>query len=56
MNPRWLLLAVLMMLAWSGFAPKDRFTWFLEVAPVLIALHCCWPRASAFPSRRWLMG
>jgi len=38
MNPRWLLLAVLMMLAWSGFAPKDRFTWFLEVAPVLIAL------------------
>lgn len=25
-------------LIWSGIAPKDRFTWFLEVAPALIAL------------------
>jgi len=33
----WLLL-ILAVLAWSGLAPKDRFTWFLEVAPVLIAL------------------
>jgi putative membrane protein len=25
-------------LAWSGIGPKDRFTWFLEVAPVLVGL------------------
>ncbi|GAB4551480.1 MAG: hypothetical protein Tsb0017_01320 [Geothermobacteraceae bacterium] len=25
-------------LAWSGWRPYDRFTWFLEVAPALIAL------------------
>lgn len=25
-------------LIWSGIEPKDRFTWFLEVAPALIAL------------------
>lgn len=29
---------VLMVLAWSGSAPYDRVTWWLEVAPVLIAL------------------
>ena len=38
MNPRWFLLVVLIVLSWSGIAPKDRFIWFLEVAPVLIAL------------------
>lgn len=27
---------VLIVLIWSGITPKDRFTWFLEVAPVLI--------------------
>jgi putative membrane protein len=33
----WLLLTLLVLL-WSGIGPKDRFTWFLEVAPVLIGL------------------
>ena len=33
-----LLALTLGVLAWSGFAPKDRFTWFLEVAPVLAGL------------------
>jgi putative membrane protein len=33
----WLAL-VLAVLAWSGVGPRDRFTWFLEVAPVLIGL------------------
>lgn len=33
-----LLLMVAGVLVWSGLAPKDRFTWFLEVAPVLIGL------------------
>jgi len=49
MHTRWLLLAVLMMLAWSGFAPKDRFTWFLEVAPVLIALPLLLATCQRFP-------
>ncbi len=31
-----LLISAGAILAWSGVAPHDRFTWFLEVAPVLI--------------------
>jgi len=41
------LAATLIVLAWSGIAPKDRGTWFLEVAPVLVALPivvACWRR------------
>jgi putative membrane protein len=30
-------LVFLLTLLWSGVAPKDRFTWWLEVAPALIA-------------------
>jgi putative membrane protein len=33
-----LIFLVLVILAWSGWHPKDQFTWFLEVAPVLIGL------------------
>lgn len=33
-----LLAAVLAVLAWSGVAPKDRMTWWLEVAPVFLGL------------------
>ena len=36
--PISLALGVLVVLAWSGIAPHDRFTWYLEVAPVLVAL------------------
>ena len=32
------LIAVLVVLAWSGLNPKDRFTWFLEVAPVFVGI------------------
>ena len=32
-----LLGVVIIVFAWSGWAPKDRFTWVLEVAPVPIA-------------------
>lgn len=31
-----LFILVILVLAWSAIAPKDRFTWFLEVAPVFI--------------------
>ncbi len=36
--PIFLLSTVLLILAWSGVAPKDRFTWILETAPVFIGL------------------
>ena len=33
-----LLAAVLGVLVWSGITPQDRLTWWLEVAPTLLAL------------------
>jgi putative membrane protein len=41
-----LLVTLAGVLAWSGVAPHDRFTWLLEVAPVLIGvpiLLYVWP-------------
>ena len=47
---RYALLAlVLGVLAWSGVAPHDRFTWFLEVAPVLVGLPIVLLTARRFP-------
>jgi putative membrane protein len=40
------------VLVWSGIAPHDRFTWLLEVAPVLIGvpvLVAVWPRFRLTP-------
>ncbi|HSN83374.1 MAG TPA: DUF2238 domain-containing protein, partial [Polyangiales bacterium] len=36
--PTALLLAVLGLLVWSAIEPHDRYTWFLEVAPVLMGI------------------
>jgi putative membrane protein len=36
--PLALLVGVLLVLVWSGIAPKDRATWWAEVAPVLVGL------------------
>ena len=33
-----LLASLVAVLTWSGIEPHDRFTWFLEVAPVLIGV------------------
>jgi putative membrane protein len=33
-----LLISLAVVLVWSGIEPHDRFTWFLEVAPVLIGV------------------
>ena len=49
MSLRWLLVVVVTVLVWSGIAPKDRFTWFLEVAPVLIALPLLLATHRRFP-------
>jgi putative membrane protein len=37
-SPVFLLLAVLLGLAVSAIGPRDRFTWYLEVAPILIGI------------------
>ena len=37
-TPLILLLAVAMVLIWSGWHPHDRFTWWLEVAPGLAGI------------------
>lgn len=34
----WFVVLLAPILAWSGWAPHDRLTWFLEVAPVLIGV------------------
>lgn len=33
-----LLTLLAMVTAWSAIAPRDRFTWWLEISPVLVAL------------------
>lgn len=45
----WVLLAiVLAVLAWSGVQPKDRLTWVLEIAPVVIGLALLLPTYNKF--------
>lgn len=48
-DPRLWLLLTLSTLVWSGYQPKDVFTWFLEVAPVLIALPILLLTGRTFP-------
>lgn len=47
--PTALLGAVLLLLGWSAMAPHDRFTWFLEVAPVLIGAPILLGTYARFP-------
>lgn len=44
-----LLAAVLAVLAWSGIAPKERGTWLMEVAPVLVVLPLLVATRRRFP-------
>jgi putative membrane protein len=44
-----LVVLVVLGLLWSGWAPSDRFTWWLEVAPVLLALPILLATARRFP-------
>jgi putative membrane protein len=50
---RWeaavLLAGMLAALVWSGVHPYDRLTWWLEVAPILVALPVLLATASRFP-------
>jgi putative membrane protein len=48
-EPLVLLGVGLALLAWSGLAPHDRFTWFLEVAPILIGVPVLIATRRRFP-------
>lgn len=48
-EPLVLLLVALLLLAVSGIGPKDRFTWLLEVAPILVAVPVLVLTARRFP-------
>lgn len=51
------LLAILaLVLGWSAWQPHDRFTWWLEVAPVLIALPLLLVTWREFPFSRLAYG
>ncbi len=50
------LALTLAVLAWSGFAPKDRLTWVMEVAPVLIAIPIIFASWKRFPLSALLLG
>jgi putative membrane protein len=47
MNRLWLA-TFFSVLIWSGYEPKDRFTWFLEVAPALIGVVALWLTRTKF--------
>ena len=40
---------VLLLLLWSAVEPKDRFTWLLEVLPVLMGIPLLWASSHSFP-------
>ena len=44
-----LVLLVSALLAWSAWQPKDRLTWWMEVAPVLIAAPILFATRRRFP-------
>ncbi len=46
---RWLLALVVAVLVWSGIAPFDRVTWWLEVTPVIVGIAVLLARWRKFP-------
>ncbi len=58
-RPRYelaLLVAVLVVFAWSAWHPQDAFTWILEVFPVVIGLVVLSGTRRRFPLSRLLLG
>jgi putative membrane protein len=43
-----LYVAVVVALVWSGLRPYDRATWFMEVAPVVVAFPLMWATRERF--------
>lgn len=53
-EPALLLFATLVLLGLSGIGPHDRFTWWLEVAPVMIGIPVLIATYRRFPLTRLL--
>lgn len=52
----WVVFAIwTVALVWSGIGPKDRLTWLMEVAPVLIAAPVMLATRRAFPPTGMLL-
>ncbi|MBY5991630.1 DUF2238 domain-containing protein [Ferrimonas balearica] len=51
----WALVFVVVLL-WSGYQPKDTFTWFLEVLPALLGAAILWGTRQRFPLTPLLYG
>ena len=49
-----ILILVLAVLIWSGISPKDRFTWFLETAPVFLGIIIAVSTYRSFPLTKLL--
>lgn len=57
--PRWLVwttILVMVLLLISGWHPYDRTTWWMEVAPVMIAYPLMWLTMRRFPLTHLLYG
>ncbi len=54
--PAVLFAAALAVLLWSGIAPRERSTWLMEVAPVLVAFPLLWATRRRFPLTPLLYG
>ncbi len=52
----WLSLIWLAGLLWAGWQPYERSTWWMEVAPALLALPVLWLTARRFPLSPLLYG
>lgn len=51
-----LLLILAGVFVWSAYLPADRFTWFLEIAPILVALPMLIYTRQNFPFSRLALG
>lgn len=49
-----ILFLIVVVLIWSGISPKDRFTWFLETAPVFLGLVVAISTYKSFPLTKLL--
>lgn len=47
--PAVCLALTFVILTWSGIAPYDRVTWYMEVAPVIIVIPVLWLSYERFP-------
>lgn len=54
--PLVLLVLVLAVFVWSGIQPRDRLTWAMEAAPVVIGLALLLPTCRRFPLTPLLYG